>query len=137
MSCLHLLQFFAILSNSWLFTSDLSTYLLAMSPHLNFSLLPSFLLPPSSVSHALFVNLSSHILCTCPAHSSLLPSTFIIRCFFGPVSSLNSPASFCLLVSLYIFPEPSSLLPAASISVSASVSNPYTQAGTNFQHLSL
>ena len=115
MSRLHPSQSSAILSHSGLFISALSRYLLKLSLHLNFGLpllLPllfslfSLSISPhpfsvhvltvcsplpstSSVSlfqSLLFVNLSSPILCTCP--HSLLPTTFNLKCFFIPISSL-------------------------------------------------
>ena len=60
-----------------------------LSLHLNLVLyLP--LLQPSIVLYALFVNLSPHIPCTFSAHCSLFRTTFILRCFFVPISSLSS-----------------------------------------------
>ena len=96
-----------ILSHSRLFTSDLSRSLATLSFYLNFSL-PLLLLPPSSVFHALFVNLSSLILClfsVSPAHLSPLPATFILRRLFIPISSLNhrpSVISFCFTYTLHL-----------------------------------
>ena len=71
LSMRHLLRSSAILSHSWLFNSALLKSLLTLSLLLNLGL-PLLLLPSSSVFPALFVNLSSLVLCKCPAHCSLL-----------------------------------------------------------------
>ena len=89
-SRLHQSRSPTILSYSCLFTSDLSRSLLTLSVHLNFGLL-LLLLPPSYALHSLFVNISTLILCMCPAHCSVLPTMFNLRCFFVPISSLYYP----------------------------------------------
>ena len=115
-----------------LFTSACSRHLLIWSPHLNVGL-SLHLLPPYSVFHALFVNLSSLILCMYPAYRSLLPASFIIGCFFILISSRNAPffllSSRCTLHILLtqLFSAPCSF---SCLSVRASVTNPYTQAST-------
>ena len=117
--------------HSWLFIPALSRSRLTQSFHHIFGL--PLLLPPSSAFHALFDSLSSLILCTCPAHLILLPATFIFRCFFMPISSLNS---FIFLLSswvtLHILQTQlfSAICIFSCLSVSANVPNPYTQAGT-------
>ena len=95
---------------------------------------PLLLLPPSSAFHALFDSLSSPIIYTCPAHLILLPGTFIFRCFFMPISSLNS---FIFLLSSWVTLRilrtqlfSAICIFSSCLSVSASVPYPYKQAGT-------
>ena len=64
--------------HSWLFVPALWRSRLTQSFHRSFCL-PLLLLPPSSAFHALFDRLSSPILCTCPAHLILLPTTVIFN----------------------------------------------------------
>ena len=86
---LHLPLTSAVVIHSWPFVPALSRSRLTLSFYRSFGL-PLLLLPPSSAFHALFDSLSSPILCTCPAHLIQLPATFIFRCLFMPISSLNS-----------------------------------------------
>ena len=95
---LHVPLSSAMIIHSWPFIPALSRSRLTQSFHHSFGL-PLLLLPPSSASHALFDSLSSPILCTCPAHLILLPTAFTFRCFFMPVSSLNS---FIFLLSSWV-----------------------------------
>ena len=95
---LHLPLSSAMVFHSWPFIPALSRSRLTQSFHRSFGL-PLHLLPPSSAFHALFDSLDSPILCTCPAHLILLPATFIFRCFFMPISSLNS---FIFLLSSWV-----------------------------------
>ena len=87
-----------------LFTYTLSRYILILSFRLNFGLpllfstTLSFFLRPSPFFHALLVNISSMILCMCPAHHNLLPTTFILVFLhsnvFSRVPRLHSIVSF-------------------------------------------
>ena len=119
--------------HSWPFVPALSRSCLTQSFYRSFGL-PLLLLPPSSAFNALFDSLSSPIHCTCPAHLILLQATFIFRCFFMPISSLNS---FIFLLSSWVTLHilRTQLIFAICIfssclSVSASVPNPHIQAGT-------
>ena len=121
----------AVVFHSLSFVPALSRSRLTQSVHRSFGL-PLLLLPPSSAFYALFDSLSSPILCTCPAHLILLPATFIFRCFFIPISSLNS---FTFLLSSWVTlhilqTQLFSAIFSSCLSVSASVPNPYIQAGT-------
>ena len=106
---LHLPLSSAMVFHSWLFVPALSRSRLTQSFHRSFGL--PVLLPPSSAFQALFNSLSSPILCTCPAHIILFPTTFIFRCFFSqflhlifllsvssPPVSLSVPTRICRLV---------------------------------------
>ena len=105
---------------------------LIISLHFNFD--RSLLLqPPSSVYHALFLNVSSLILCVSPVHLSLIPTTFILMCFFlyfllfsVPIFLLSSRASLRILgTQLYCVKYSFS----SCIADSASVPDPQTEAG--------
>ena len=85
----------AMVFHSWPFVPALSKSRLTLSFHRIFGL-PLLLLPLSSAFHALFDIMSSLILCTCPAHLILLPTTFSFRCFFSFQSLLSIPYIFLL-----------------------------------------
>ena len=82
-----------------LFNTFLSKYLLTQFLHINFGL-PLLLLPPSSVFHAPFINLSSPNFkyVSCPG-----PTTFSLIHVFILITSINSlhPSSFCHLALLF------------------------------------
>ena len=110
--CFDLLPFSSILY--LLFTPALFRSFFTLSLHLNFG--RPLLLPPSSVSHALFVTLLTHSRnVSCPSY--ILPTTFLFRCFFIPTSLIRfAPPSFCHLISLHILSGPSCSLPPVSSS---------------------
>ena len=93
-----------------------------------------FFYRPLLLSMLFFDSLSSPILCTCPAHLILLPATFIFWCFFMPISSLNY---FIFLLSSWVTLHilrtqlfSAICIFSSCLSASASVPNPYIQAGT-------
>ena len=126
---------------------DIYCHVLPFSPSFGFSSLPfeisliislhfnfyrSLLFqPPSSVY--LFFNVSSLILCVSPVYRSLIPTTFILMCFFlylllfsDPIFLLSSRASLPILgTQLYCVNYSFS----SCLADSASVPDPQTEAG--------
>ena len=129
-NALHLPLSSAMVFLSWPFVPALSRSRLTQFFHCSFGL--PLLLCHHLLLSILFLTVCP-ILCTCPAHLILLPATFIFRCFFMPISSLN-PFIFLLssCVTLHILRTQlfSAIRIFSCFSVSASVPNPYIQAGT-------
>ena len=114
--------------HSWPFVPALAKSRLTLSFHRSFGL-PFLLLPPASAFHALFDSLSSLILCTCPAHLILLPTTFILGVFScQSLLSISSPSWVTLhILQTQLF---SAICTFSCLSVSVRLPNPYIQAGT-------